>query len=122
MNVPAERRLGARGQETARRTLYAGDIVPMSWRVRAGVHEQPSVVFKGQWQSSKEIALRAVELKPRPIERVGGDLAHDCVDRETGVGAIANVVTQKNEAAYAGTFRMRERGLERFPVGVNIAE
>jgi hypothetical protein len=58
----------------------------MSWRVRAGVHEQPSVVFKGQWQSSEEIALRAVELNPRPIERVGGDRVH--ATRAIGDGFI----------------------------------
>src|SRR5215510_8772638 len=147
MDVATERRLRTCGQEAPGCALDAGDILPTFRRVRAGVHEQPLVVFEGQRQLGEEFALRAVELKPCPIECVCGncvhatraardsivmvaesgdratlDFTHDGVDGKTGVSAVADIIPEKNEAAYAGTSCMRESRLERFTVRVNVAE
>src|SRR5262245_4561079 len=147
MDVATERRLRTCGQEATGCALDVGDILPMFRRVRAGVHEQLLVIFEGQRQLGEEFALRAVELKPCPIEcfrgncvhasraardgivmvaeqcdRAAFDLAHDGIDRKSGVSAVADIVPQKNEADYAGTSSMRKSRLERFTVRVNIAE
>src|SRR5262249_35654346 len=54
--------------------------------------------------------------------RAAFDRAHDGIDRKSGVSAVADIVPQKNEAAYAGTSCMRESRLERLTVRVNVAE
>ncbi len=49
-------------------------------------------------------------------------LAHDGVDGETWVGAVTDIIAQKNEPADAGAPCMLKARLERFSVGVNVAE
>ena len=59
-----------------------------------------------------------------PSERNGAmlDFAHDGIDGEGGVGAIADIVAHKNEVADAATARVVEAGLKGLPIGVNVGE
>jgi hypothetical protein len=50
------------------------------------------------------------------------DLAHHGVDDIARIGAVPDVIAEKDEAADPGTPRMVEGCLERFPVRMNVAE
>jgi hypothetical protein len=115
--------------------------------MRAGMHEQPATVFKSERQLREEFALGGIEIRTRPVDGVGGnsihsgsaggnrsvviarkrdsavlDLAHDGIDGESRIRAIADIVAHKNETADAGAARVVEAGLKGFPIGVNVSE
>ena len=50
------------------------------------------------------------------------DLAHDGINGESGVSAITDIVTHKDEAADAGAARVIEAGFKGLPIGVNVGE
>jgi hypothetical protein len=50
------------------------------------------------------------------------DLAHHGVDDVARIGAISDVIAEKDKAADPGTPGMIEGRLERFPVRMNVAE
>src|SRR6476646_2067982 len=76
MHVAAEGCLSSCRHETARGALNARDVLPTSGRMRAGVHEQPAIVFKGEWQLREEFAVGGVEARAGPVDGVGGDRIH----------------------------------------------
>ena len=109
--------------------------------------EQPATIFEGQRQLREKFALGGIELRPRPVDRLSRnrvhatgatgdgsvmvaeqghraafDLAHHRVDRKAGVGAVADVVAEKDETIDAAAACVVEACLERFAVGVNVAE
>ena len=50
------------------------------------------------------------------------DLPHHRIHRKARIGAVADVVAEKDKTADAGAAGVIEARLERFAVGVNIAE
>jgi hypothetical protein len=96
---------------------------------------------------SEEFPLGAVEARSCPFNRFGGDrihaartvadrgimvakqrhgasldLAHHGVDDVSRIGAVSDVIAEKDEAADSRTPRMVEGRLERFPVRMDVAE
>src|SRR5689334_19025496 len=50
------------------------------------------------------------------------DLAQDRVDREARIGAVAHIVAEENETRDAVAAGVAQARLQRFAVGVNVAE
>ena len=55
-------------------------------------------------------------------DRAGLDLAHDRIDGKAGVGSVADIVAEKNEASNSSAARMIKAGLKGLTIGVDIAE
>ena len=57
-------------------------------------------------------------------ERDGAFLDHagDGVDDIGGIGTVADVVAEEHEASNPHAARVRETGVERLPVAVNVSE
>src|SRR6266516_2562511 len=133
--MTAERGLRTRRHETARGALNTGDVFPILGRVGAGVHKNPVTFVKSQWQFGEELALGGVKPGPCPFDRLRGyvihtagatgdggvmiaeqchcaglDFAHHRVHRETGVGAVADIVAEKDKAADAATTSVVKAG------------
>src|ERR1051325_6200020 len=109
--------------------------------MRAGVYKKPTIVFKGERQLREEFAVGGVEVRTGPVDRICSDrihvcgangnrgvviteqrdsaaldLAHDGIDGEGGVSAIADIVAHKNETADSTLARVVETGLEGLPI------
>src|SRR5262249_62069005 len=59
---------------------------------------------------------------PAQSDRARLDFAHHGVNGESGVSAITDIVAKKDKMTDTGAAGVRERGLKRLAVGVNVAE
>jgi hypothetical protein len=115
--------------------------------MRAGMDKKAALILECERQLRQEGALRGIEAGSGPRDCLGGDrihsagaaryggvviakqrdrasldLAHDRIDGKAGIGTVANVIAEKNEAPDTGTTRVIKARLKRLAIGVDIAE
>ena len=111
------------------------------------MHIEAVVVLRGERQACQKCVLIRRELPPRPFSGRHRVVVHPLghadrgrvvvaeqrdgaarrkllhrVDDEAGIGAIADEVAEKHVPIDRMAPRMRETGLERFPVAVDVGE
>jgi len=111
------------------RVLVVDDHADVRFLVRAILEDAgPAVVHAGEASGAAIGATlsRGIRSSPlRPLDMAGGAIvgaAHHGVDDGGGVGAVAHEVAEQCQAIDAAGARVRETGVERLDVGVDVRE